>query len=357
MNILILTTHLNPGGISRYVVSLSCALSKNNNVWVASDKGEWQKELVNSKVGYKHIPIATKSIMDIKVFCSFFILVPFVLKNKIDIIHCNTRVTQFIGFLLYIFLRKKYVSSFHGFYRPHLARKIFKFEGIKSIAVSGAVKEHLYNDLKIKKDKIEVIYNGIEKKDFSSKKYRKEDVGLEDSCITLGILGRISEEKGHFLVLKAFRELKDKFKNIFLLVCGKGKLENKLKKRIDEMGVKDEVLFVSLKAEDFLDIVDILLVASFKEGFGYTILEAFAKEVCVIGFATGGIKEIIKDKENGLLFYDYKKDALIDTINSLLNDNLLKEKIKQKAKESLEVFSLDKMAHYTEAVYKEVLRG
>jgi len=60
MNILILTTHLNPGGLSRYVLNLSSSLRRqNHNVWVACSSGEWIARLEASGVKYKYIPIKT----------------------------------------------------------------------------------------------------------------------------------------------------------------------------------------------------------------------------------------------------------------------------------------------------------
>ena len=82
MKILILTTHLNAGGISRYVIDLAREFALNDKVWIASCKGEWLSKVSDFPVGFKIIPIRTKSIISIKVFLSLFILIPFVVKNK-----------------------------------------------------------------------------------------------------------------------------------------------------------------------------------------------------------------------------------------------------------------------------------
>lgn len=355
MNLLIMTTHLNPGGISRYVINLSKGLTGNHNVWVAASGGRWKDKLTDNGVGFYPISINTKSILSIKVFVSFFKLIPFVLKNKIELISSNTRVTQFLSYLLYRALGIGYVSVFHGFYRPSLERRLFKFEGLETIAVSQAAKLHLVKDLKIKEERVKVIYNGIDKEEFGVKRCRKSDFGVNENDVVIGMLGRISEEKGHFLVVEAFRLLQVEHKNVCLLICGEGKLKEKLKGVVSKQGLKDRVRFLSRDAEDFLDLIDILVVASSREGFGFIVLEAFAKRVCVVASGVGGLKEIIKDKKNGVFFNEYTPQSLVEVLEGLLKDVSLREAIAAAGKKSLEEFSLSKMVKATEEVYKEIL--
>ena len=355
MNILILTTHLNPGGISRYVINLAKGLSCSHRVWVACWGGSWRNKLSLYRVSFKYIPIHTKSMISIKVFFSLIILFPFIIKHKIDIIHANTRVTQFLAFLLYKMLGINYISSFHGFYRRHIFRRLFKFEGIRAIAVSQAVRGHLENDLGIDKDRIKVIYNGIDVTDHEAEGCKKSEFSFKENDILLGILGRISAEKGHFLAVDAFNILKDKYKNAYLVISGEGRLKRKLRDYIEKLNLSDRVKFLNLEGERFLDLVDILLVASSKEGFGYIILEAFLRGICVIGFATGAIPELITDHENGILFYKYEPSFLEEVTEELINNDALRQRITYRAKEKLKDFSLDAMVKKTESLYREVV--
>ena len=355
MKILILTTHLNYGGISRYVLNLAKGLKlKNHYVWVGSHGGVWQKELERLCINHLNLPINTKSFLSIKVFLSFFKLIPFLLKEKIDIIIANTRVTQFLGYLVMRFFKIKYVSVFHGFYKKRWERKIFKFEGNKTIAISKAVKRHLIEDFHIKEEKVKVIYNGVDIQEFIKKRYSKEDFGLS-SFLTLGILGRISSEKGHFLVASSFKELIKKYSNLYLLICGEGRLKEDFKQFIKRIGIENRVKFFSLEGKDFLDIVDILVVASSKEGLGMVILEAFAKGVAVVAYPSGGIKEIIKDKVTGIFFHPYSAFSLKEKIEELIKNKDLQRKIVEEAKKEVFRFSLERMTQKIEDLLKEVV--
>ena len=357
MNILILTTHLNPGGLSRYVLNLSVSLAKQkHNVWVACSGGEWVKRLNIGGVNYKHIPIRTKSICSIKILFSFLALGKFIRQEKIDVVHANTRVTQFLSFLIYKRFNIPYVGAYHGFYRSSFFRKRFKLSGVRSIAVSKAVKEHLKRDLNIEEEKIRVVYNGIDSDEFLVKEAKRSDRGFGDEDYLIGILGRISEEKGHFLAVDAIIKLFSKYKNIYFLVSGKGKLDDKLRAYLKEKGIEKRVRFIDCPPNQFLDIIDLLLVPSRKEGFGYSILEAFIKEVPVIGYNTGGIAEIIKDRGNGLLFCQYNSSALVGKIEEIMSNADLREKIVRQAKKDVLYFSAVRMAKDTERVYQEVCK-
>ena len=355
MNVLILTTHLNPGGLSRYVLNLSRSLKKqNHNVWVACSGGEWIQRLNENGVKYKHIPIKTKSICSLKILFSFLALGKLIDQEKIDVVHCNTRVTQFLGFLIHKRFNLPYIGAYHGFYRRSIFRKKFKLSGVMSIAVSKAVKEHLINDLGIEDEKIKVVYNGIDSEEFSSREASKSDWGFRNEDYLIGILGRVSQEKGHFLAVDAIVKLVSRRKNAYLLVSGRGRLDSKLREYLRQKGLEERVKFIDCRPNQFLDIIDLLLVPSKKEGFGYSILEAFTKGVPVIGYNTGGIAEIVRDRENGLLFHNYDSLALVEKIEDIISNDNLRQRIVQQAREDVLYFSSRRMATDTEKVYREV---
>ncbi|MDP2905115.1 MAG: glycosyltransferase, partial [Candidatus Omnitrophota bacterium] len=101
MHILYLTNHLNTGGITQYLLSLSAGLKKRgHDIYLASAGGELEGEFLRCGITCFKMPLRTKCEFAPGVFASFFKLLPLVRKYKIDIIHCNTRVTQVTGCLL-----------------------------------------------------------------------------------------------------------------------------------------------------------------------------------------------------------------------------------------------------------------
>jgi glycosyltransferase involved in cell wall biosynthesis len=352
MNILILTTHLNPGGITRYALNLSEGLSREHRVWIASSGGAWQDRFSRSGVGFTRIPIKTKSILNPKIIVCFFKLLPFLVKHKIDVVCANTRVTQFLAYLIYRASGIPYVSVYHGFYKARRERKVLKFQGARTIAVSESVKRHLIEDLGVPQEQIRVVYNGIDPVRFAPCPKKQDSRGR----IRLGVLGRISAEKGHLLVVETLKELIHEDVKVSLYIAGEGKLKKKVTEYVTRCGLDDHVEFVSADGERFLDMIDILIVASSKEGFGYIILEAFAKEVPVIAYAVGGIKEIITDGQNGLLFSQYNPGSLKEKVLEIMNDYELQQQLVVNGKENLNRFSMEQMAAETACVLRKVLR-
>jgi glycosyltransferase involved in cell wall biosynthesis len=355
MNILLLATHLNKGGISRYVVNLVKGLSaRGHKICVASSGGQWANETTEAGGDFIRIPINAKSLLSPKILLSFFTLLGVISKNKIDIIHCNTRVTAFLGFLLSRYFKIPYITAFHGFYRPKLSRSLFKLSGTKTIAVSKAVKQHLKEDLDIDPERIEVVYNGIDVVNVPIADNLKKEWGFSDSDFLVGLLGRISAEKGHFLAVEALTRLAEKYINLHLLICGEGKKKEELSSYIENKSLTNRVTFVNCPFDEFICSLDILLVPSEKEGFGFSIVEAFARGVAVIGYNTGGIAEIIQNRKNAILFNQYNSLTLADSIEELMIKSRLREKLIAQAKEDVYNFSIENMAQNTERVYRLV---
>jgi len=357
MNLLLLTTHLNKGGLSRYVLNLAKGLTqRNHRVVVASGPGEWSREVEAAGAIFKEIPIRTKSICSPKVITCFSRLSSLIKEYNIEIIHANTRVTQCLAYLLHKGHNIPYVSAFHGFYQPKLSRRLFKFAGMRSIAVSKSVKEHLITDLQIPAEAIHVVYNGIDSFDSEVKASLRQSWGFGENDFLVGMLGRISAEKGHELALEAMMRLFGQFGHLYFLISGKGKVEEKLKSRVASENLSRRVRFLDCPAGQFLDSIDVLLAPSEKEGFGFSVIEAFAKKVAVIGYNTGGIAEIIEHMHNGILFNQYNSLVLADAIEELMLKDELRNKLISQAKEDSYNFTIERMASETDRVYLECLQ-
>jgi glycosyltransferase involved in cell wall biosynthesis len=234
-------------------------------------------------------------------------------------------------------------------------RKLFPYAGQRTITVSNAVRSHLVKDFKINQKNITVVYNGIEKEEFQVKTKTKIDAGLEKDDIAIGMIGRVSQEKGHFLAIEACRILFQKYPKIYFLMTGEGKQKSKVLEILEQDQHHQRVKFLSWQGHELLDILDVLLVPSTKEGFGYIVLEAFAKGVAVVGSNVGGISEIIRPNENGLLFSPYDAASLAQAIEQLILNKELRAGFVETAKVDVGRFSLLKMAEETQRVYSQAI--
>lgn len=362
MNVLLITTHLNHGGITSYIKSLAKGLKiKGHNVFIASSGGDCLDLFNKLKIQHFYIPMRTKSEISPKVCISFFKLLPFLKEKKIQIIHSQTRVTQLLGWLLSKFTRISYISTCHGFFKPKFSRKLFGCWGKTVIAISESVKKHLLEDFDVKEDRIRLIYHGIDLNNLqpiNHKSQIREKLGLKRER-TIGIIARLSEVKGQRELIYAFKLVREEYPHIQLLIVGEGKIKPQLLDLVSELKIKEDVLFLPPTSDtsEILGAFDVFCSPSLKEGLGLSLMEAMGYGIPAIASKTGGITDLIKDGETGLLVEIQDIKGLALAILRLLRDRRLAEDIRRNAKEFIrENFSSEKMVTQTIEVYKECLR-
>jgi len=366
MKILLLTTHLDFGGISIYCISLAKSLKeKGHDVIIASGGGILLPEL--DKYGVRHIQlnIRTKSELSPLLWKSCIRL------NKIfntwqpDIIHAQTRVTQALAWMIGKNAGIPYVSTCHGFFRPHLGRRLFGFWGKKVIAISDAVREHLVNDLKVKKDNVVLINNGIDVKKFEAlvsdkeKRAYKSKIGLKQGPV-IGIIARLSPVKGHKFLLAAAKELLKQHHDLQVLIIGDGPLKENIVDLTILYGLGN-CTFIEESTLDTrlsLSVMDVFVLPSIQEGLGLCALEAMAAGVPVVGSNVGGVYSLIKDGQTGFLVPPKDSIALAGAISKLLMDKKSASHMAGEARKMVsEKFSLAGMADKVEQEYKAVIEG
>lgn len=140
--------------------------------------------------------------------------------------------------------------------------------------------------------------------------------------ITIGIVGRLSEDKRHIDVLKAFAILAKKYLDIHLLIVGDGPLRNSLETMSRRLRIDDKVSFVGFQKEvhRYLRAMDIFVLPSRTEALGMAIMEAMACGLPVVASRVGGIPEIVEDQVTGLIFDAGNVGQLSNALSQLIED-------------------------------------
>ncbi|MEI8176233.1 MAG: glycosyltransferase family 4 protein [Candidatus Omnitrophota bacterium] len=363
MNILLVTTHLRMGGVSIYVVTLAQALKRRGHaVTVVSAGGELVKRLEREGVTHCYADIDTKSELDPRIFAAAYRLFWLIREKNVDIVHTNTRVTQVMGELLARATGATHLSTCHGFFKPRFGRRLFGCWGTKVIAISDAVREHLVNDFRIRKSRIEMINNGIDLANSRrvylphEKKVIRKEMELADGPV-VGIIARLSSVKGHRYLVMAMRKVIDQIPAAQLLIIGEGPEGEELKGMVKDLKLEKSVIFAKtvLDTRGALAVMDVFVLPSIHEGLGLALLEALSCAVPVVASDTGGIYSIVKDNSTGLLAPPRDSAALAAAILRLLNDRVLAGRLAAAGKDLVyERFSIDDMTTKVEAVYREV---
>ncbi|MDD3375401.1 MAG: glycosyltransferase family 4 protein [Candidatus Omnitrophica bacterium] len=361
MNILILTTHFNTGGITSYVLTLAKGLRKNNHkVFVVSSGGNMVADI--ERAGVKHVcfDIRTKSEVSPKLYRALPKLLRFIKENNIDVIHSQTRIAQVLAAILSKISPVKHVSTCHGFFKVRLFRRIFPCWGDATIAISRQVEDHLLHDFHLSSSKVFWVIHGIScdlnlLSQEESLKKRKE-FGVAPGPL-VGIVARLSNVKGHDILINAMRKVVDKKNDARLLVVGRGKIEDHLKEMRKNLGLEDNIIFLPIinQVDTILSILDIFVMPSRQEGLGLSVMEAQAQGLPVVASRVGGIPSLIDNGTTGILVPPENVDELAAALIYLIENPDQAKQIGQRAKVfAKENFSIQRMINQTYAVYEKV---
>jgi len=181
--------------------------------------------------------------------------------------------------------KSKSSKGFYGKLYNYLI-KIFYNRADMLTAVSKGVKDDLVENYKINKDKIEVIYNfyNIKKIDsLAEEEIEKQYNNLFDTPVIINV-GRLTEQKGQWHLIRAFKKVKEEIKDLKLIILGQGEIEGYLKQLVSEMNLEKDIHFLGFQKNPFKFISKSIMFVfpSLYEGFPNALVEAMACGIPVI---------------------------------------------------------------------------
>lgn len=364
MKILLITTHLNVGGITSYLFALCRQyIVKGHDVFLVSSGGTQERDFLDEGVKLVHADVRTKSELNLRMYCQLPALIRLVTDHQIEIIHSHTRVTQFLGKILGFFTKVPYVATCHGFYKTHWFRRTFPCWGEAVVAISEPVKNHLINDFRVLPQRVFLINNGIDLKSFkvvdqTSRQKNREKFNIKQSAV-IGMVSRLADVKGHSVLIDAMPQIIREFPDVLLFLAGEGKMKERLKKQVADLGIEKYVIFASVLNPSgvILSVFDVFVMPSLDEGFGLAGMEAQAAGLPVVASNVGGIPSFVFHEKTGLLVEPKDPVALAAAIIRFLKDPEFAKRIGSQSRKFIEEnFSSEIMAAQTLAMYEKVLQ-
>lgn len=213
---------------------------------------------------------------------------------------------------------------------------------------------------------IKVIYDGVEIPREISAEDRdraRTHFGIPPDAVCIGNVAAFVPEKGHAILLRAFAELRTKLRAQFpgcvLLLCGEGPQREHLQKLAQQLQVFDAVKFAGpvSNIEYAFAAMDIFVFPSHEEPLGSALLAAMAHGLPVVAVGRGGVPEVVKHEENGLLVKSLDPRESIAAMCSLLADPEKSRRLGKSARETVVArFSVGHMVDETLRVF-EVATG
>lgn len=183
----------------------------------------------------------------------------------------------------------------------------------------------------------------------------------DDEVVVLNV-GRLSVQKAQSLLILAFEQalVTGATPPMRLLLVGDGPLHESLKKQVDYSPHKSKIkLMGDLPRETvgaLMRAADMLVLSSLWEGLGMVLLEAASESLPLVSFNVGGVTEIVRDGETGLLVAPQDVKALSNAIVKLGSNRPLRQHLGSKANQVYQQrFTLEKCILDTDFFYEDIL--
>ena len=229
------------------------------------------------------------------------------------------------------------------------------------ICVSEAIARHFIEWAPEVRNRVVRIYNGVDLERFNgniksrdAKKYYK----LSAEIPVIGVTARLCPVKGIEYLLKAVRRLSDQKVNVQCMIVGDGESRADLQELAKKLDIHNKVVFTGY-CEDVsqaLAAMDLFVISSISEGLPNSILEAMAMRIPVVSTAVGGVGEVVKNGDTGILVPPKDANQLAKAIMTLISDDNMRRAMGNKGRDLVSShFGYDKMIKVYEQLYTDCL--
>ncbi|MFN3476912.1 MAG: glycosyltransferase family 4 protein [Candidatus Methylomirabilales bacterium] len=247
--------------------------------------------------------------------------------------------------------------------RNPVSRLVYSYLCDRIITTGEVIRGLLIRELRLDPLKVIAIPTGVDLDRFDLRKVRGEgvraDLGLEASIPLVGMVAVLRSWKGHRLFLEAAPLIQKMIPQVRFLIVGDGPQRANIQRWIEAMGLTGVVIMAGHR-EDIPEVfaaLDVVVSASTQaEGVPQTILQALAMERSVVATEVGGVPEVIRDGETGLLIPPGDHWALAGGVVRLLKDKETALGLGRRGRRLVEQqYGLETMLDRLEVFYQELL--
>jgi glycosyltransferase involved in cell wall biosynthesis len=365
---------LNVGGPAKHVVWLTSGLEEAGyrSVLVAGTVPEGEEDMSyfaeQTGVTPLYIPEMSREI-SLKDAVTTWKLFRLLLRERPDIVHTHTAKAGTVGRVAgfcYRWLTPgvligrprpcKFVHTYHGHvfhsYYGRLRTGVFlaierwlaRLATDRIVVVSEQQRAEINDTFRVgRRDYTRVVRLGLDLGIFADHESRRakfrNELGVEDETVLVGIVGRLTEIKNHEMFLRSVARVK--IENVRFVIVGDGSLREGLEREAEALGVKDRVIFAGNRndPEYFYPALDICALTSRNEGTPLTLIEAMANARPVIATNVGGVVDLVGNVveggqyqicERGIGVQAGDEDAFAAGLGRLIEDKVLRDRLGQK---------------------------
>jgi glycosyltransferase involved in cell wall biosynthesis len=211
------------------------------------------------------------------------------------------------------------------------------------ITLTTKMKQEVHEHTRMPQERISIIPIGTDMHRFDpslfDQRTTRKQFTIPQSKLVVGVLGRLDPQKGQEEFIRTIPILLKHQTNLHFVIAGdetEGQhgFKKKLRDLSIELGVNDEIQFLPFTdaVPEFMSAIDIFVLPSHAETFGFVLVEALAMGKAIVATNSGGVPEIITDNSTGLLVPSLDGQALADAILRLLKDQRLRSSFSSEAR-------------------------
>jgi len=288
--------------------------------------------------------------------------------DRFDLVHTHGFKENVVGFFAARSAGVPVVSTAHGFSQAFRRLRLYRRLDLlllrafpRVIAMSADIRHELIA-AGLDPHAVRTIHGAIDGATFAAQSEPDSDavrreLQIAPGCPVVSLVARLSSEKGHVFFIRGARRLLDEVPNARFLLIGEGPLRPQIEQAATDLALNGAVRFLGFRSDvaKLMASSDLVVLPSLKEAFGTVLLEAGALGKPVIATRVGGIQEIVRHGETGLLVPPADPDALAQAMLRLILNADEARAMGERGREFVaREFSLERMARRTGTVYDDL---
>ncbi len=211
--------------------------------------------------------------------------------------------------------------------------------------------------------RVHVLLNGVDpqsyQRDPTRRRHVREQLQLAPEDIVLGAVGRVERQKRFDILLDSFRLLRAWQPAVKLVIAGDGSLLPRLRQSVARQQLTDSVRLLGHcdTMRDLYQAFDVMVQSSDYEGTPTVIVEAMAMQIPIVATDVGGTRQLIADRQHGLLVSPRRPEQLAAAVRDTLTDVAGAQQRIQAARERVEtLLSFQQRVEQLQQIYEDLAR-
>jgi len=286
--------------------------------------------------------------------------------HQIDLIHAHLPWAGFVSRLVHLktgiplFYTEHNMQERYHWITKYLNRWTFNYQTL-GIGVSDEVTQSIKKNIH-PKIPVQTVLNGVNTESFlraipTSEATMRAVLGIPEDAFVVGTVAVFRFQKRLDLWLEILQQAQQESPNIYGIIVGAGPLEAAIKAKYEALQLEGKVFFVGLQTEvkPYYEAMDCFMMSSSFEGLPIALLEAMSMECAVVTTDAGGIKQVIREGQDGQVVPVNNWNQLAPFLVALKKNASLRATLQKAARERVvSTFSLATMVEELEKLYGRV---